>query len=93
MSSPAIKIKSGLKRVFKDDVMNILPEGGNLNLCLTCGLCSSGCPATELEDMDPRKFLRMVSLGLDEEVLNSKWAWMDTMCQGSIYAGPMKIDI
>jgi hypothetical protein len=43
--------------------------------------------------MDPRKFLRMAVLGLDEEVLNSNWAWMCTMCQRCVYACPMKIDI
>jgi ferredoxin len=93
MSSEAIKITGKRKSTFKDEVMAVLPEGGNLNACLTCGLCASGCPATGLEDMDPRKFLRMASLGLDEEVLNSKWAWMCTMCQRCIYACPMKIDI
>ena len=56
MSLPVLKIKKS-KSVFKDEVMKILPEGCNLNLCLTCGLCSSGCPATGLEGMDPRKFL------------------------------------
>jgi len=78
---------------FKDQVMALLPEGGNLNACLTCGLCASGCPASGLENMDPRKFLRLASLGLDEEVLTSKWAWMCTMCQRCIAACPMKIDI
>ncbi len=92
MSLPVLKIDKK-KSVFKEEVMKILPDGGNLNLCLTCGLCSSGCPATGLEDMDPRKFLRMASLGLDEEVLSSKWAWMCTMCQRCIIACPMKIDI
>jgi Fe-S oxidoreductase len=93
MSSQVIEIKKREEPSFKDEVMALLPEGGNLNACLTCGLCSSGCPASGLEDMDPRKFLRMAVLGLDEEVLTSKWAWMCTMCQRCIYACPMKIDI
>ena len=76
MSSEVIKIERGKKDAsFKEEVMALLPDGGNLNLCLTCGLCSAGCPATGIEDMDARKFLRMASLGLDEEVLNSNWAW------------------
>ena len=57
---------------FKKRVQNILPEGGNLDMCFTCGTCASGCPATGLENMDPRKFLRMVLLGMDEQVLSSK---------------------
>jgi ferredoxin len=94
MSSEVIKIERGRRTgTFKDEVMALLPEGGNLNLCLTCGLCSAGCPATGIEDMDARKFLRLASLGLDKEVLNSNWAWFCTMCQRCLYACPMKIDI
>ena len=88
-------IKLGQKKnsSFMDKVMEVLPEGGNLNLCLTCGACSSGCPATGLAGMDPRKFLRMAALGLDEEIIKSDWAWMCTMCQRCIYVCPMEIDI
>ena len=78
---------------FIDDVKKLLPESGNLNLCLTCGACSSGCPATGLEGMDPRKFLRLAALGLDDEILGSNWVWMCTMCQRCVYVCPMKIDI
>jgi heterodisulfide reductase subunit C len=93
MSSETIKFEGGKPSTFKDRVMKLLPEGGNLNLCLTCGACSSGCPATGLEDMDPRKFLRMASFGMDEELLNSDWAWMCTMCTRCMYVCPMQINI
>ncbi len=93
MAEAAIKIDGGRKSVFKDKVMELLPDGGNLNACLTCGACSSGCPATGLKDMDPRKFLRMAALGMDEEILSTEWAWMCTMCQRCIYVCPMEINI
>jgi len=93
MLSEIIEISGGKKSTFKDYVMDLLPDGGNLNLCLTCGLCASGCPATGLEDLDPRKFLRMAALGLDDEILNSDWAWMCTMCMRCVHACPMKINI
>ena len=93
MSTDTIELGGQKKSTFMDEVMKILPEGGNLNLCLTCGSCSSGCPATGLEGMDPRKFLRMAALGLDDEIMKSNWAWMCTMCQRCIYVCPMKIDI
>ena len=83
MQSEIIEISGGKKSTFKEHVMSLLPDGGNLNLCLTCGLCASGCPATGLEDLDPRKFLRMAALGMDDEMLNSDWAWMCTMCMRS----------
>jgi ferredoxin len=93
MAEEAIKLGGKKKSIFIDKVKEILPEGGNLNLCLTCGACSSGCPATGLEDMDPRKFLRMAALGMDDEILSSDWAWMCTLCMRCIYVCPMKIDI
>jgi heterodisulfide reductase subunit C len=87
MADEAIKLGGKKRSVFIDKVKEILPEGGNLNLCLTCGACSSGCPATGLEGMDPRKFLRMAALGMDEEVLSTKWVWMCSMCSAaSMYA-------
>jgi ferredoxin len=93
MAEEAIKLGGKKKSIFIDKVKALLPEGGNLNLCLTCGACSSGCPATGLEGMDPRKFLRMAALGMDEEITTSPWAWMCSMCQRCVYVCPMKIDI
>jgi ferredoxin len=93
MAEEAIKLGAKKGSYFIDKVKEILPEGGNLNLCLTCGACSSGCPATGLEDMDPRKFLRMAALGMDEEIVKSDWPWMCTMCQRCIYVCPMEINI
>ena len=93
MAEVAIKIGGKKKSMFIDRVKELLPEGGNLNLCMTCGACSSGCPATSLDGMDPRKFLRMAALGMDDEILKSDWAWMCTICQRCIYVCPMKIDI
>ncbi len=93
MAEEAIKLGGKKKSIFMDKVKELLPAGGNLNLCLTCGACSSGCPATGLEGMDPRKFLRMAALGMDEEIMSTPWVWMCTMCQRCIYVCPMKIDI
>ena len=93
MLEKPITIRGRREESFLDRVKELLPEAGNLNLCLTCGACSSGCPATGLEDMDPRKFLRMAALGMDEEVTSTPWVWMCTMCTRCIYVCPMKINI
>lgn len=91
MAMEAINL-SDLKGEFRAKVNKLLLES-NLNLCLTCGACAGGCPATGLENMDPRKFVRMVALGLDEEITTTPWAWMCTMCQRCVYACPMNVDI
>jgi len=93
MAEETIKLGRSKGSIFIDKVKELLPDGGNLNLYLTCGACSSGCPATGLEEMDPRKFLRMAAFGMDDEIIKSDWPWMCTMCQRCIYVCPMEIDI
>jgi ferredoxin len=77
---------------FKEEILDRIP-GANLDLCLTCGTCTGGCPASEQFDMDPRKFLRMLLLGMDEEVKKSDWMWACTMCARCQYVCPMDIAI
>ncbi len=92
MNDP-IEIPKTVSRSFFQKVQEVLPEGGNLSLCLTCGACASGCPATGLEGMDPRRFLRLAALGLEEEIREHPWVWMCSMCMRCTYACPMKINI
>jgi Fe-S oxidoreductase len=68
-------------------------DGMNLTQCLTCGTCAGGCPATGLMDMDPRKFVRMLALGLYEEAVYHDWVWVCTMCKRCQAACPMDVDI
>ncbi len=82
-----------VKLNFMQKLKGILPQGANLNLCLTCGACSSGCPASGIMGLDPRKFLRMAALGLEEEVMNHPWVWVCTQCKRCVMACPMEIDI
>ncbi len=93
MNESAIKISGKRNSAFLDKVKGILPNEGNLNACLTCGMCASGCPASGIDNMDPRKFLRMAVLGLDEEVLSTPWIWACTMCMRCNYVCPMEINI
>ena len=64
-----------------------------IEYCLTCGMCVSGCPASGIEGLDPRKFLRLLLLGQDQELLESDWIYACTMCARCRYACPMGIDI
>ncbi len=63
------------------------------NFCITCGMCSSSCPVSGVDGFDPRKLVRMVSLGLNEEIVESKWPWICTMCAKCESVCPMEIDI
>jgi len=70
------KLRTKLKRQIEEAV----PDA-RIDYCLTCGMCVSGCPASGLEDMDPRKFLRLLVLGQDEAILKTDWIYACTMCQ------------
>ncbi|RPJ82848.1 MAG: 4Fe-4S dicluster domain-containing protein [Deltaproteobacteria bacterium] len=61
--------------------------------CITCGACSSSCPVSGIDGFDPRKIVRMVSLGMQEEIVSSRWPWICTMCGKCENVCPMEIDI
>ena len=77
---------------LREKVKALIPDG-NLTACLTCGTCASGCPATGLHNMDPRKFIRMAVMGMDEELERHPWVWACTMCKRCYDVCPMSIDI
>ena len=87
----AIKIDT-LDCELKDAVLDKIPDA-NFDLCLTCGTCTGGCPASEQFGMDPRKLIRMLNFGMDEEILKSDWKWVCSMCGRCQLACPMNINI
>lgn len=55
--------------------------GKKLARCFACGTCASGCPVhAQKPEFDPRKIIRMVLLGLEEELLKSQEIWMCSTC-------------
>lgn len=78
---------------FKDKALELLPEGANFESCLSCGLCASGCPAAGIENMDPRKFIRLALLGMDAELAATPWVWCCTECKRCQHVCPMSIDV
>ena len=72
--------------------IGIAPELADV--CLTCGTCAGGCPASGLvPGWDPRKAIRAISLGLEQEVIDSKWPWVCTLCGRCQYACPMGVQL
>ena len=61
--------------------------------CVTCALCSGSCPASGIDGFDPRMLVRMISLGLVEEAVESRWPWICTLCGKCENVCPMEIDI
>jgi Fe-S oxidoreductase len=78
---------------FRAKARELLPADASYDACLSCGLCSSGCPASGLEGLDPRRFIRMAMLGLNEELATTPWVWTCTQCKRCMHVCPMNIDV
>ena len=61
--------------------------------CLTCALCSSACPVSGIDDYDPRKVVRLTTLGLKDMLVDSRWPWICTLCGKCEQMCPMDISI
>ncbi len=69
------------------------PDPSWADVCLTCGTCASACPIAGIDDLDPRKVVRMAMLGMTEELIQADWIWKCTMCAKCEEACPMDVKI
>ena len=67
-------------------------SGENIDLCMQCGGCSSGCPLTEEMDLLPSTVIRYAQLGI-EEILESKTPWVCITCFNCEVRCPRSIDV
>ena len=63
------------------------------DFCITCGFCASFCPVSGVDDFNPRMLIRMIALGMQQDVREARWPWICTLCARCEYACPMEIDI
>ncbi len=66
---------------------------GDTSLCYQCAKCSNGCPVAEDMDILPHQVIHMASLGLEEEVLNSRTIWICANCYACAVKCPNDINI
>jgi heterodisulfide reductase subunit C len=55
-------------------------SGQDLLSCYQCGKCSAGCPMVFAMDILPNQIIRLVQLGLEEEIDKSKTIWLCASC-------------
>ncbi|HSA95733.1 MAG TPA: 4Fe-4S dicluster domain-containing protein, partial [Acidobacteriota bacterium] len=74
-----VKLKSGRdQRKFIERIEEL--SGENVFACYQCGRCSAGCPMAPAMDLLPNQIIRMVQMGLDEDVLRSKTLFLCASC-------------
>jgi heterodisulfide reductase subunit C2 len=68
------------------------PAGSELGRCIACGTCSSGCPVhAQRKDFDPRKIIRMILMGLEQELLADGTIWLCSTCYTCLERCPQKV--
>lgn len=73
-------------------IVSSMPGGINLNLCYACGTCTAICPVSRIaEEFNPRKIIRMVLLGLKDEVLSSHEIWLCYQCHACMMRCPQDV--
>lgn len=68
-------------------------SGEAVSRCYQCRKCTNGCPLGFVMDLMPNQVMRMVQLGLRDEVLRSRTIWMCASCQTCTTRCPNDIDI
>ena len=65
---------------FKYDVA-AQPGGEYIKVCFSCGICTAGCPVTDVDSRySPRKIIRQVLLGQRQAVLSNELLWYCETC-------------
>ena len=76
---------------FRTEVEGLL--GKQIASCFHCNKCSSGCPVTFAMDINPNKVVRMVQMGLKDQILGSSTIWLCASCETCTTRCPNEVDI
>ena len=65
---------------FTQEIIN-QPGGEGFKLCYACGTCSASCPIQDVNaTFNPKRIIRMVLLGMRDEVLKNDFVWLCSSC-------------
>lgn len=68
-------------------------SGTPVSACFQCHKCSTGCPTGPDMDCLSSQVMRMIHLGQERSVLESKAIWLCASCEACTTRCPMQIDI
>ena len=93
---PAILIDpidmSKLDSGFRDEIKS-MPNGDELNACFACTTCTAACPIANVWKYKPHQLIRMIILGMREEVLSSDEIWLCLTCFQCQERCPQKVRV
>ena len=86
--------QSGAQSVDTDFAQQVKRiSGEKLDCCYQCFICSLGCPVSFAMDYHPDQIIRMVHLGLKQQVLSSSAIWTCPGCEACVARCPNEVDI
>jgi heterodisulfide reductase subunit C len=65
----------------------------NVSACYQCGKCTAGCPVAYTMDLTPRRIMRALQLGIDDEIQKSSAMWICLSCLICSARCPREINI
>ena len=67
--------------------------GEQIKKCFSCGVCSARCPIEKIEpEYNPRRIIRMILLGMEEELLKEEFLWHCSTCYTCQESCPQEVD-
>ncbi len=68
-------------------------SGVDISTCYQCGKCTAGCPVVMEMSHTPNQIMRLIQLGLKDEVLSSPTPWLCASCETCTTRCPKEVDI
>jgi heterodisulfide reductase subunit C len=68
-------------------------SGQDVRECYQCGKCSAGCPIAADMDLPPNQVMRLLQLGVTDEVLRSRTIWLCASCETCTTRCPREVDL
>lgn len=89
-----MRIEISSQRLQSDFVKKVGEiSGQSLLSCNQCGKCSAGCPMSFAMDFLPNQIIRLVQLGLEEDITSSKTIWLCASCLTCSVRCPQGVDL
>ncbi|MFQ6076330.1 MAG: 4Fe-4S dicluster domain-containing protein [Candidatus Bathyarchaeia archaeon] len=68
-------------------------EGKTILRCFQCGICTSGCPHSDILDIKPHQMAKMALLGMKEELISCEAIWVCSSCFMCSERCPQGVDL
>jgi len=68
-------------------------KGVPIQRCFHCRKCTAGCPLATVMEYNPNKVIKMIQMGMKEEVLKSSTIWLCASCETCVTRCPNDVDI